>query len=145
VREGAIVPYGFLADLVVAVHLAYVSFVLFGQVAIVLGICFKWSWVRNFWFRVIHLLMITIVAVEAILDITCPLTTWEFNLRKLAGQRSEEGSFIGRLLHDLMFFSAPPWVFTACYIGFALLVLGTFILAPPRWHRAVASPANATR
>jgi hypothetical protein len=130
-------PYGLLADVVVALHLAYVGFVVFGQLAIFLGVLLRWQWIRNPWFRWVHLAMITIVAVEAILDITCPLTTWEYNLRVLARQQVAEGSFMGRLLHDLMFFSAPQWVFTASYIGFALLVLATFWLAPPRpWRRA---------
>jgi hypothetical protein len=132
-------PYWLLADVVVAVHVAYVSFVVFGQLAIFLGILLRWQWIRNPWFRWIHLAMIIIVAVEAILDITCPLTTWEYNLRVLAGQEAAAGSFMGRLLHNLMFFSAPRWVFTASYIAFALLVLGTFWLAPPRlwrWRQA---------
>ena len=130
-------PYGFIADVVVAFHLAYVSFVIFGQLAIFAGAALKWSWIRNIWFRGIHLLMITIVAVEAILEITCPLTTLENYLRTRAGQNVEEGSFVGRLLHNLMFFTAPSWVFTVCYISFALLVAGTFVVAPPRWRRQV--------
>ena len=129
-------PYWLLADVVVAVHMAYVSFVVFGQLAIFLGVLLRWQWIRNPWFRWVHLAMITIVAVEAVLDITCPLTTWEYNLRVLARQQVAEGSFMGRLLHHLMFFSAPQWVFTASYISFALLVLATFWLAPPRpWRR----------
>ncbi len=128
-------PYGFLADVIVAAHLVYVSFVVFGQLAIFAGVIFKWSWIRNPWFRFLHLAMISIVALEAILDITCPLTTWEDSLRRLAHQPVEEGTFIGRLLHNLMFFDGPAWVFTTCYIGFALLVLGTFVLAPPRWRK----------
>jgi hypothetical protein len=130
-------PYSLLADVVVALHVAYVSFVVFGQVAIFLGVLLRWQWIRNPWFRWTHLAMITIVAVEAILDITCPLTTWEYNLRTLAGEQAAEGSFMGRLLHDLLFFDAPRWVFTTAYISFALLVLATFWLAPPRpWRRA---------
>jgi hypothetical protein len=123
--------YGVLADVVVALHLAYVSFVVFGQVAILLGVLLRWRWVRNPWFRWIHLGMITIVAIEAILDITCPLTTWEYNLRELAGQSADKGSFVGRLLRGLFFFNLPKGVFTAAYVGFALLVLATLWLAPP--------------
>jgi len=134
--------YSFLADVVVAIHLAYVSFVIFGQLAILVGIVFRWGWIRNLWFRSLHLLAIVIVAVEAILNITCPLTTLEYNLRLWAGQNAEEGSFIGRMLHDMMFFTAPQWVFTTCYVSFAAIVIGTFVLAPPRLRRRHApSPA----
>ena len=39
--------------------------------------------------------------------------------------------FIGKFLHDVMFFDAMPHnasIFTIAYVGFALLVLGTFFL-----------------
>lgn len=124
--------YGLLADIVVAIHVAYVSYVVFGQLAIFAGILFRWQWIRNIWFRVTHLVMMSIVAVEALLNIQCPLTVWEDKLRVLAGQSVTGETFMGRLLHNLLFYSWPPWVFTLLYIGFALLVLATFILAPPR-------------
>jgi hypothetical protein len=136
--------YGVLADVVVAVHLAYVCFVVFGQAAILLGLCFRWRWVRNPWFRGVHLLLIGIVAAEAILDMTCPLTLWEYRLRDLAGQETSEASFVGRLLRRLFFFDWPPWVFTCLYVGFALVVLATFVLAPPRgFRRAREGGANS--
>ena len=40
-----------LADLIVVLHAAYVSFVVFGLAAILLGVVFRWRWVRNVWFR----------------------------------------------------------------------------------------------
>ena len=43
--------YRFLADAVLAVHFAYVAFVVLGMAAILLGIALGWRWVRNFWFR----------------------------------------------------------------------------------------------
>jgi hypothetical protein len=136
-------PYGLLADIVVAGHIAYVSYVLVGQLVILAGWVFKWGFIRNPWFRWTHLTAICIVALEAILHITCPLTTWENDLRRLAGETVEEGTFVGRLLHNLMFYTAPLWVFTACYIGFAALVIGTVLLVPPRaisfrWSRKLA-------
>jgi hypothetical protein len=136
--------YGLLADVVVAVHVCYVSFVVFGQLAIFLGMFLRWNWIRNFWFRVVHLVMISIVAVEAILDISCPLTDLEYYLRGRAGQEMAEGTFVGRLLHDLMFFNAEPWVFTTIYISFALLVMGSFWLAPPRWPVKARRPGEGS-
>lgn len=124
--------YGFLADVVVAVHVAYVSFVVFGQLAIWAGLLMGWRSVRNPWFRWIHLAMITVVGLEAALGITCPLTRWEDNLRALAGQQVQGESFLGRLLHNLIFVDLPSGVIAGLHISFALLVLGTFVLAPPR-------------
>jgi hypothetical protein len=125
--------YAWLADCVVAMHVAYVSFVLVGQIAILLGAALRWRWIRNRAFRLLHLVAIVVVASEAVLDITCPLTLWEGRLRRLAGQQAAEGTFIGRWLHDLLFFEFPPWIFTTAYVSFALLVLATLIFVPPRW------------
>jgi hypothetical protein len=127
--------YRFLADLVVAVHFTYVAFVVVGMAAILIGFALRWSWVRNFWFRAIHLLLIGIVVVESIFGVVCPLTTWENRLRDAGGEVTEDGSFIGRWVHDLLFIDASPWVLTTCYILFGLAVLATFIFAPPRRPR----------
>jgi hypothetical protein len=128
--------YAWLADCIVAIHVAYVSFVLAGQAAILIGAPLRWRWVRNRAFRVLHLVAIAVVAMEALLGIPCPLTVWESKLRRLAGQQAAEGTFIGRWLHDLLFFDLPPWVFTTAYVSFALLVLVTLIAVPPRWRSA---------
>jgi hypothetical protein len=124
--------YRILADLVVAVHFAYVAFVIVGLVLTLGGAVAGWKWVRNFWFRAIHLVMIGIVVGEAWCGTVCPLTTWENKLRELAGQATYSGGFVANLLHDTMFFEAEPWVFTLCYSLFGLLVLIAFIVAPPR-------------
>ena len=124
--------YAWLADTIVAVHVGYVAFVIVGQVAILLGAALGWQWIRNRLFRLLHMAAIVIVAAEAVLGIPCPLTVWETQLRRLAGQQAATGSFIGRWLHELLFFDFPPWVFTIVYVGFALLVLATLIFIPPR-------------
>ena len=121
-----------LADLIVVFHAAYVSFVVFGLVAILIGAVLRWRWVRNFWFRAIHLTAIGIVVLEALFGITCPLTDWEKRLRLAAGEASYSGDFIGHWAHQLIFYDAEPWVFTVIYILFGLAVVGALILAPPR-------------
>jgi Protein of Unknown function (DUF2784) len=121
-----------LADLIVVFHAAYVSFVVFGLVAILIGAALHWGWVRNFWFRAIHLTMIGIVVLEALFGITCPLTDWEQQLRRKAGEVGYSGDFIGYWAHQLIFYDFPTWVFTVVYILFGAAVLGAFIVAPPR-------------
>jgi hypothetical protein len=122
-----------LADAIVVFHAAYVSFVVFGLALILLGITFRWGWVRNFWFRALHLAAIGIVVVEALVGVTCPLTDWEQRLREMAGEGGYTGDFIGYWAHRLIFYRAEPWVFTVLYVSFGLAVLGAFVLAPPRW------------
>ena len=95
-----------LADLIVVFHACYVSFVVFGLAAILAGAVFRWRWVRNFWFRAIHLVMIAIVVGESLAGVPCPLTVWEQQLRKRAGEVSFTGDFIGYWAHRLIFYRA---------------------------------------
>ena len=132
--------YSLVADTIVAVHVAYVSYVVLGQLLIWLGLALRWRWVRNPWFRWTHLIMMGIVGGEAILDIECPLTRWESRFRELAGQQTSGTSFVGRLLHDLIFVDWPPWVLNGLHVAFALVVLATFLLAPPRQRVMLSQP-----
>lgn len=127
--------YSLLADLLVAVHVGYVGFVVLGQAAILVGIMCRWSWVRNFYFRLAHLVAIVVVALEAGFGIDCPLTVWESELRARAGENVATGSFVGRLLHGAIFVDLPPWALNALHISFAFVVVATFVLAPPRWRK----------
>jgi hypothetical protein len=126
--------YRWLADLLAAAHVGYVLFVVFGLFAIYLGRLLGWHWVHNRWFRSIHFLMIAVVALEALFSLNCPLTAWEGDLRRLAGDVAAEGSFVERMLHALLFPDLPQWVFPILHIGFAVLVLSTFWVVPVRWH-----------
>lgn len=74
------------ADCIVAVHAAYVGFVVFGLAAVLIGYVAGWRWVRNPYFRLGHLAAIMAVCAEALLGWTCPLTTLENSLRQRAGE-----------------------------------------------------------
>lgn len=120
-----------LADIIAVIHLGYVVFVILGFILIVVGIFFKWKWIRNLWFRIIHLVAIAGVAVEAILGVNCPLTVLEFSLRYGVSPAGRRVSFVGELIDSILYYDAPAWVFAVIYVGFALLVAITFIMAPP--------------
>src|SRR5882762_9670687 len=83
--------YALLADLIVAIHIAYVVYVVGGLVAILIGALRGRKWIRNPWFRVTHLLAILIVVIEIFLKLNCPLTTWE-NQARAAAQQPVGGS-----------------------------------------------------
>jgi hypothetical protein len=136
--------YRLLADLIVAVHSAYVAFVVVGQLLILVGLLRRWRWVRNWWFRIAHLGAIVIVVLETVFNIPCPLTVWEQRLREMAGDEVSRGTFIGDLLHNLIFVSAPPWAFTAAYVAFAAVVAATFVLGPPRRRGAARVVTHST-
>jgi hypothetical protein len=129
--------YGFCADLMVAIHVAYIAYVVLGQLLIIVAAPLKWQWARNPWFRSTHLTAIGIVAYEAIRGLRCPLTVWEEQLRELAGQVfNGSETFMGRVLHDLMFIENQPEIFfTTMYIGVLVLVIQGLLMYPPRNFR----------
>ena len=154
--------YAILADCLVVAHLAYISYVIFGQLAIMIGWPLQLVLVRNPWFRLSHLTMILIVALEAVVRFECPLTTWELELRVQAGQLRpdyrkaiddddaeldiEDMSFIARMVRGVLVFdwSWGP-ILKAGYYTFAGVVVATLFLVPPRLRRQrttapVASP-----
>lgn len=131
--------YSLLADLIVTIHIAFVAYILLGLVLILVGLRRKWNWVRNPWFRLTHFAAILFVVLELIFQTSCPLTVWEVELRSLAGQPVSEATFIGRLLHYLLFVAVPGWMAQAIYIAVALVITLTFVLAPPRRRRGKQS------
>ena len=126
-----------VADIVVVLHLGYVLFVVLGFALIWLGVLLRWSWTRWPAFRVPHLICTLIVPLEALGGMVCPLTTWERDLRRAAGEETESISFVARLVRKVLFYQAEDWVFTVCYVAFGVLVLATFFLVPIR-RRAAA-------
>ena len=124
-----------LADLIVVVHAAFVMFVVLGLAAILVGMALRWEWVRNPYFRIAHLSATGYVVAEALTGVACPLTIWEDRLRRMSGQAGYPGDFVGFWAHRLIYFDAPPWVFTLLYCLFGGAVLAVFLFAPPRWRK----------
>lgn len=120
-----------MADVLLVVHFLIAAFIVLGLVAVWLGAALGWHWVRNPWFRYLHLGAIAFVAAEGVLGIVCPLTVWEDLLR--GGERAE--TFVGRWVRALLFYQAPEWVFTAAYVAWTLATLATLRLVPPRTNR----------
>jgi len=126
------------ADLIVSIHFVIVIFNVGGLFVIILGGFLQWRFVRNFWFRAIHLAIILIVVYETIFGITCFLTDWEYKLRIAAGQVNASGeSFIVRLIHFLVFYDFPLIVFNVAYCVFGAAVLAAWLFFPPfyPWKR----------
>ena len=124
--------YLLAADLILFTHILFVAFVVIGLVLILLGKLLDWHWVRNWWFRLIHLVAIGIVVLQAWLGAICPLTTLEMYLRKQAGDTVYAGTFISHWLESILYYQAPMWVFTLCYTVFGLLVVLSWFWVRPR-------------
>jgi hypothetical protein len=139
--------YALLADLVVYAHLVYVLFAVGGELVVLMG----WglsgrrgggrvlSFTRFRAFRFVHLGAVVLVALEALAGVLCPLTDWEYALRRLAGQNVEaQIPFMARIVRRIIFYDFPPWVFTVTYVVFALLVAATLLFYPPRRRKPTA-------
>ena len=158
--------YTIFADCVVALHLGYVAFVLVGQLLILLGIGLGWQWVRNLRFRVVHLLMVEVVALEGAFNIYCPLTYLEQALRAWSegnefapydwdeeataapqdqADAGDNRTFVGRLLDSILFLEGVPQrVLDRWYVVIGIAALAIFLAFPPhlgawpRWGLASA-------
>ncbi len=115
------------ADIVLIIHFLYVLFVVGSVPVIWIGAWFKLQFVRNRWFRFLHLGAILFVVAESLMGVVCPLTVWENTLRQI----ETDSSFIQHWLHQIMFYNVPEGVLTTVYILFAALVAATFKWIPP--------------
>jgi Protein of Unknown function (DUF2784) len=111
-------PYAFLADAVVAVHLAFIGFVAVGGFV---------AWRRPL-VLVAHLPAVGWALGIVTVGWPCPLTGVENHLRVLAGTQAYEGGFVDRYLTGILY---PPQhersmqalvavAVTVAYVGLAL-------------------------
>ena len=114
-------------------HVLFVGFVVWTEVGILLGLLLQWEWIYNLPLRGIHLGLVSFVGVQDILGRVCPLTIWENQFRLLAGQEVSGKPFIGRLMHRLLMCHLSEQTQRIIRLSFAVVVLGTFVLVPPRW------------
>ena len=119
------------ADATLCLHLLVVVFVVVGLLLIFLGRLRRWTWVRNLWFRVIHLATVAVVVMQSWFAIVCPLTTLEMWFRARAGDAVYSGTFISHWMQSLLYYAAPPWVFAVCYTVFGILVVASWYLVRP--------------
>ncbi|MCS6785626.1 MAG: DUF2784 domain-containing protein [Thiobacillaceae bacterium] len=111
-------PYGLLADLVLAVHFAFIVFVSLGGLAVL-------RWPRLAW---LHLPCVVWGVVVEVMGWVCPLTPLENHFLRLAGEQGYEGDF---LQHYLLAAIYPEGLTrgTQIGLGLGLLVLNALIYA----------------
>ena len=81
------------ADALVVIHLGFILFVLLGGLLAL-------RWPRLIW---LHLPAVAWGIVVECLHLGCPLTPWENQLRRMAGQAGYEGGFIEHYLIPLIY------------------------------------------
>jgi len=120
--------YSMLADTILVIHFAFVAFVVAGFLLILVGLLASWRWIHNRLFRLAHLAAILVVVLQAWMGLLCPLTVLENELRQRAGRSGYTESFVAHWLHEILFYQAAPWVFTAIYTVFGALVFLVWLL-----------------
>lgn len=128
-------PYLLAADAVLFLHVLFVVFVVVGLILILAGKLLSWAWVRNWWFRVMHLAAIGVVVLQSWLGVICPLTKLEMLLRDKAGDSTYAGSFVSHWLEAILYYRAPAWVFAAAYTAFAAIVVLSWVWVRPHRRR----------
>jgi hypothetical protein len=122
-------PDMILAESILAAHITIILFNVFGLIAVPLGGICGWRFVRVRWWRVLHLVLLGTVALQAIVGRACILTLWQAAAAE--GAVSPTPLIMG-WVNRLISWPLPIWVFAALYIlvfGYALALLW---LVPPR-------------
>lgn len=100
------------ADLVLIIHFIIVVFISSLFLLIPMGYQFYWKWVKKLKLRLIHLGLMTLITIETIIGITCPLTVIENNLRGIY----ISNSFFSSLVSKIIFWEFPRLFFVILYI-----------------------------
>ncbi len=124
--------YLLAADVLLFSHVLFVAFVILGLALVLIGKPLAWAWVRNPWFRFVHLAAIGVVVLQSWIGLVCPLTTWEMVLRERADDTVYSGTFMSHWLESLLYYQAPAWVFTVCYTVFGVVVVASWFWIRPR-------------
>jgi hypothetical protein len=124
--------YGIGANVVATNHALFVGFVVWGEIFILVGGARDWTTIDDPVFRLTHLGCVLYIGIQDLFGKICPLTSWERQLRALAGQTCANTPFIGRIIHRLMMCQLSERTQKIMRLSFAGIVLVTFILLPPR-------------
>jgi hypothetical protein len=126
-----------LAAAILAVHLGVVVFNVGGLILVPLGAWLGWRWVRLYWLRVLHLLALAVVALQALFGRACILTVWQLALQSRGGQGEPE-PMIATWINRLLYWPLPHWVFVVAYVAVFVYTLLLW-----RWVRPVRQGNSA--
>ncbi len=118
-----------LAGIVLAIHVAIILFNIFGLVAVPLGAWRRWTFVRGFWWRALHLASLVAVAAQALVGRACFLTLWQADLE---GGGQAAPPLIYAWVNGLIYYRLPLWIFAAAYVAVLAYALLLWRLVPPR-------------
>lgn len=115
-----------LADIILLIHFAIAFFIVCG---FFFPIPYKlnWNFAKNYYVRLIHILLITVVFIETLIGIICPLTIFENLLRSSYDTKS----FISKWFGSLLFWDISINYFILIYFICFLWTLFIWFYYPP--------------
>ena len=116
-----------LAALILSIHVLVIGFNLFGLVAVPIGAWRGWEWVHRSGWRLLHLLSLGVVALQALLGRACFLTLWQ-----AAAEAGSAEPLVMRWVNALIYWPLPLWVFTLAYCAIFTYALALLWLVPLR-------------
>ena len=116
---------GFLAIVILAVHLIWIGLVIFGAF---------WTRGRPLW-TAIHLLALVWGIVVEVGPWPCPLTLAEQYFEGLAGQHPFRGSFVLHCIDSTIYPNLPYWVITVIGVAVCSMNLGLYSWRFGLWLR----------
>ncbi|MGN6788255.1 MAG: DUF2784 family protein [Rhodanobacteraceae bacterium] len=116
------------ATFVLALHLAVIVFNVAGCLLIPVGAWRGGQWVREFWWRLAHLLSLAVVAAQALSGRACFLTIWQGDISGTSHVQPLIASWIDRVIY----WSLPLWVFAVAYAVVFVYVIVLWIVVRPR-------------
>lgn len=134
-----------LAEAILWLHVCVILFNVAGLIVIPVGAWRGWPFVRMFWWRVLHLAILAIVALQAVLERACFLTVWQSDLLQRAGETPSSAPLIERWVIRAIFWPLPPWFFVVLYIVVCIYALLLWRLVPPTLPWEPADGAGLSR
>ena len=115
------------SEIVLLFHFSIFLFMILSFILIPLGYHKKWKWVKNKYYRLIHLVLMGIIFIETILGFMCPLTILENFLRNDIKINNK----ITQIIHQIMYCDLPTYQFITLYLlSLSYLIFLWFFFKP---------------
>ena len=119
------------SEIVLLFHFCIFLFITLSFFLIPLGYYLKWEWVKNKYYRLIHLVLMVIIFIETILGFMCPLTILENFLRN----DIEINNKITQIIHQIMYWDLPTYQFIILYLLSLLYLIFLWFFFKPDFKR----------
>ena len=119
------------SEIVLLFHFCIFLFMVLSFFLIPLGYYHKWEWVKNRYYRLIHIILMGIIFIETILGFMCPLTILEKFLRN----DIEINNKITQIIHQVMYWDLPTYQFIILYLLSLLYLIFLWFFFKPDFKK----------